>query len=55
MTTSTSASVHARSLHESSENVNAESLALQACDDIDNLQVARLACACLENSSLRNM
>ena len=33
---------------ESSESVGAESLALQACDDIGSLHVVRRAYACLE-------
>ena len=33
---------------ESSEPASAESLALQACDDIDSLHVVRRAYACLE-------
>ncbi|WP_285413914.1 hypothetical protein [Variovorax sp. efr-133-TYG-130] len=48
MAASARASAHAPSLPESSENVSAESLALQACDDIDNLQIVRRAYTCLE-------
>lgn len=33
---------------ESSEPASAESLALQACDDVDSLRVVQLAYACLE-------
>ena len=48
MATSARASAHAPSLRESSETACAESLALQASDDIDNLQFVRRAYACLE-------
>lgn len=48
MAISAGASARAPSLPGSSETVSAESLALQACDDIDNLQVVRRAYACLE-------
>ncbi|MET3379019.1 hypothetical protein [Variovorax paradoxus] len=48
MATSARASAHAPSLPEFSKTVSAESLALQACDDIDNLQFVRRAYACLE-------
>lgn len=48
MATSAGASVRAPSLPGSSETVSAESLLLQACDDIDNLQVVRRAYTCLE-------
>jgi hypothetical protein len=39
---------HVPSFPESSEPASAESLALQACDDIDSLHVVRRAYACLE-------
>lgn len=39
---------HVPPLSESSEPASAESLALQACDDIDSLHVVRRAYACLE-------
>jgi hypothetical protein len=39
---------HVPSLPESSETACAESLALQACDDIDSLHVVWRAYACLE-------
>lgn len=39
---------HVPSFPESSETVSAESLALQACDDIDSLHVVQRAYACLE-------
>jgi len=39
---------HAPAFPESSEPASAESLALQACDDIDSLHVVRRAYACLE-------
>jgi len=42
------ASAHAPSVPESSETVSAESLALQACDDIDSLQEVQRAYAGLE-------
>ncbi|WP_454905734.1 hypothetical protein [Variovorax gossypii] len=42
------APAHVLSLPESSETAGAESLALQASDDIDNLQVVRRAYTCLE-------
>ena len=49
MATSACASAHAPSLPpESSESFSAESLALQACDDIDSLQIVRRAYTCLE-------
>lgn len=48
MATSARTSAHAPSSPESSETACAESLSLQACDDIDNLQVVRRAYACLE-------
>lgn len=39
---------HVPPFPESSETASAESLALQACDDIDSLHVVRLAYACIE-------
>lgn len=39
---------HASSFPESSETPTAESLALQACDDVDSLRVVHRAYACLE-------
>lgn len=48
MATPARASAHAPSLPQSSETASAESLALQACDDIDNLQIVRRAYTCLE-------
>ena len=43
------ASAHASSLPASSEEiVNAESLALQACDDVDSLHAVQRAYACIE-------
>jgi hypothetical protein len=39
---------HVPSFPESSETTSAESLALQACDDIDSLHVVQRAYACLE-------
>ncbi|MFL9666004.1 hypothetical protein WIX39_003590 [Variovorax sp. AB1(2024)] len=49
MATSACASAHAPPLPpESSESFSAESLALQACDDIDSLQIVRRAYTCLE-------
>ncbi|MGJ7528064.1 hypothetical protein [Variovorax sp. GB1P17] len=48
MTKAARASAHVPSLLESSEAASAESLALQACDDIDSLHVVRRAYACLE-------
>ena len=39
---------HVPAFSESSEPASAESLALQACDDIDSLHVVRRAYACLE-------
>jgi hypothetical protein len=39
---------HVPPFPESSEPASAESLALQACDDIDSLHVVRRAYACLE-------
>jgi hypothetical protein len=42
------ASAHVRSLPESSEAASVESLALQACDDIDSLHAVHRAYACLE-------
>jgi hypothetical protein len=39
---------HVPSLPKSSETDSAESLALQACDDIDSLHVVQRAYACLE-------
>jgi hypothetical protein len=39
---------HVPSFPECSEPASAESLALQACDDIDSLHVVRRAYACLE-------
>ena len=48
MATSARASAQASSLPGSSKTASAESLALQACDDIDNLHAVRRAYACLE-------
>jgi len=48
MATSARASAHAPSLPKFFRTVSAESLALQACDHIDNLQFVRRAYACLE-------
>lgn len=48
MATSACASAHAPSPPDSSETFSAESLALQACDDIDSLQIVRRAYMCLE-------
>ena len=48
MATSARASAHAPSPSEPSAIARAESLALQASDDIDSLQVVRRAYACLE-------
>lgn len=48
MTRTARASAHLPSHPESSEAASAESLALQACDDIDSLHVVRRAYACLE-------
>lgn len=48
MTKAARASAHVPSLPESSETASTESLALQACDDIDSLHVVRRAYACLE-------
>ncbi|SCX73191.1 hypothetical protein [Variovorax sp. EL159] len=48
MTKAARAPAHVPSLPESSEATSAESLALQACDDIDGLHVVRRAYACLE-------
>ncbi|WP_198086385.1 hypothetical protein [Variovorax sp. E3] len=39
---------HVPSRPGSSENLSAESLALQACDDVDSLRVVQRAYACLE-------
>jgi hypothetical protein len=44
----TRASAHVHSLPESSEATSVESLALQACDDIDSLHAVHRAYACLE-------
>lgn len=43
------ASAHTPPLLDSSETVDAESLALQACDDIDSLHAVQRAYVCLEN------
>ena len=48
MATFARAFAHAPSPSEPSAIAGAESLALQACDDIDNLQFVRRAYACLE-------
>ena len=42
------ASAHASSLPASSEIANAESLALQACDDVDSLHAVQRAYTCIE-------
>lgn len=42
------ACAHASSLSPSSETASAESLALQACDDVDSLHAVRRAYACIE-------
>ena len=39
---------HASSFPESSLSASAESLALQACDDVDSLRVVQRAYACIE-------
>ena len=44
----TRASAHVTSVPESSEAASVESLALQACDDIDSLHAVHRAYACLE-------
>jgi hypothetical protein len=48
MAASARASAHVHSLPESSEAASVESLALQACDDIDSLHAVHRAYACLE-------
>lgn len=48
MAASTRASARVHSLPESSEAASVESLALQACDDIDSLHAVHRAYACLE-------
>ena len=48
MADSVRASAHAPSFPVSSEPVDAESLALQACDDVESLHVVQRAYACLE-------
>jgi len=42
------ASAHASLLSPSSETASAESLALQACDDVDSLHAVQRAYACIE-------
>ena len=42
------ACAHASSLSPSSETASAESLALQACDDVDSLHAVQRAYACIE-------
>jgi hypothetical protein len=48
MAASARASAHVSSFPESSETASVESLALQACDDIDSLHAVHRAYACLE-------
>ncbi|SDZ17112.1 hypothetical protein SAMN05518669_1231 [Variovorax sp. YR634] len=48
MASCTRASAHVPPFPESSEAVSVESLALQACDDIDSLHAVHRAYACLE-------
>ncbi|KQX34458.1 hypothetical protein [Variovorax sp. Root434] len=48
MAESARALAHVSSLSESSETTSVESLALQACDDIDSLHEVQRAYACLE-------
>lgn len=48
MATSSRASAHAASSPEPSSTASIESLALQACDDIDSLRDMQRAYACLE-------